>query len=257
MLEYKDFGIIFDSVLFQGVNLRIDNRSIMLGPNGSGKTSIIKATCGLLSYEGYIYVDGNEVRKIRNYSNLSTNLVEVYSIGIKVKDIVYIFEEIKNLDVNMFSRLLKEVRLFEQVINKPLYKLSAGQSSIVRLALALSTNPKIALIDEPFENLDPARRVVIAKWLKEYFEEGIVTTHELDQLKEFKDWDSYILINGRIYGPISVADLIEANVVEGDVENSILTIQLHDGRKISFVKSTQMGAKLTNLGSIDRIYGVV
>ncbi|QXJ32334.1 hypothetical protein J5U21_01985 [Saccharolobus shibatae] len=257
MLEYKDFTITFESVLFQGVNLRINSKSIMLGPNGSGKTTIIKATCGLIPYEGHIYVDGIEVRKVRNYLGLSTNLEEVYSIGRKVKDIVYLFEEIKDLDADMFNILLKEARIFEQVINKPLYKLSAGQSSIVRLALTLSTNPKIALVDEPFENLDPARRVLIAKWLKEYFNEGIVTTHELDLLREFKDWDSFILINGKIYGPVSVADLIEANVVEGKVENAILTIELQEGKTLSFIKNAQIGAKLTHIGSIDRIYGVM
>ncbi|WP_244988772.1 ATP-binding cassette domain-containing protein [Saccharolobus shibatae] len=101
MLEYKDFTIMFESVLFQGVNLRINSKSIMLGPNGSGKTTIIKATCGLTPYEGHIYVDGIEVRKVRNYLNLSTNLEEVYSIGRKVKDIVYLFEEIKDLDADM------------------------------------------------------------------------------------------------------------------------------------------------------------
>ncbi|AAK42295.1 metal ABC transporter ATP-binding protein [Saccharolobus solfataricus] len=257
MLEYRDFTVKFESVVFQGINMTINRKGIVLGPNGSGKTTIIKATCGLMPYKGYIYVNGMEVRKIRNYLGLSTNLVEVYSIGRKVKDIVYIFEEIKNLDGDMFRRLLEEARLFDQVINKPLYKLSAGQSSIVRLALALSTNPKVALIDEPFENLDPARRLIIARWLKEYFEEGFVTTHELDLLKEFKDWDSYILINGKIYGPIPVTDLIEASVVEGDVENSILTIEIQEGKTLSFVKNAQIGARLTNLGSIDRIYGVM
>ncbi|WP_338598458.1 ATP-binding cassette domain-containing protein [Sulfolobus tengchongensis] len=258
MLEYESFTIDFDGyVLLEHINLKIDGKNLILGPNGSGKTTLIRATCGLLPYKGNIYVNGNEVRKIRNYIDLSTNLYEVYSIGRKVKDIVYILEEIKDLDTILFYNLLKELRIHDQVINKPLHKLSAGQSSMVRIALTLSSKSKIALVDEPFENLDPGKREIIADIFREYFNTGFITTHELDLLKEFKEWNSYIIFNGKIYGPILVEELIDANVVEGEVSNAIVTIEVQKGKKISLVKDKQTGIKISMLGSLNRIYGVV
>jgi len=142
------------------------------------------------------------------------------------------------------------------VINKPLYKLSAGQSSLTRTALALASHPKIALLDEPFENLDPARRLIVVKWIKEYMKEGFITTHELDLLKEFKDWSVFLLLNGKLHGPIIVEDLLEASVVEGEANNALVTVETPAGKKISLVKG-QSGTKLAVLGSINRIYTVV
>ena len=257
MIEYKNVTVGFESnVVLNNVNLLIDRKSVILGPNGSGKTTLIKATTGLYPYKGNIYVDGQDVRNIKNYLPLSVNLGEVYSLGRKVKDIVYLYEEIKNLDRKTFEGFLREVNLYDQVIDKPLYKLSSGQSLLTRTALALASHPKIALLDEPFENLDPARRLTVVKWIKEYMKEGFITTHELDLLKEFKDWSAYILLNGKLHGPIIVEDLLEASVVEGETSNALVTVETPGGKKISLVKG-QNGAKLSVLGSIDRIYTVV
>jgi len=257
MIEYKNVTVGFeDRVVLNDVNLIIDRKSIILGPNGSGKTTLIKATTGLYPYKGNIYVDGQEVRKIKNYLPLSTNLQEVYSLGRTVKDIVYLYEEIKGLDKKTFESFLKEINIYDEVINKPLYKLSAGQSVITRTALALASHPKIALLDEPFESVDPARRLTIVKWIKEYMKEGFITTHELDLLKELKDWSTYILLNGKLHGPIIVEDLLEASIVEGEASNALVTVETPGGKKISLVKG-QNGTKLSVLGSIDRIYAVV
>ncbi|MEM1646573.1 MAG: ATP-binding cassette domain-containing protein [Ignisphaera sp.] len=259
MIEYKDLTITFkDSVVLQDINLVVDTKAIILGPNGSGKTSLIRATCGLIPYRGKIYVDGNDVSKVKNYLGLSTNLPEVYSIGNKVKDIVYILSDIKDLDEKLFTEFLRETKILDQIIDKPLYRLSAGQSSIVRLALALSSKSKILLLDEPFENVDPARRLALAEWIKEYFKEGFMTTHELDLLKGFSNWKSYLLINSKVYGPILTGDLIESSVVEGEDKNAIITITLQTGKKISLVKDNQSkGVKFGLLGSINRIYGMI
>jgi len=126
IIEYKNVTVGFeDNVVLNNINLLIDRKSVILGPNGSGKTTLIKATTGLCPYKGNIYVDGQEVRNIKNYLSLSTNLQEVYGLGRKVKDIVYLFEEIKNLDKKTFESFLREANVYDQVINKPLYKLSA------------------------------------------------------------------------------------------------------------------------------------
>jgi len=86
--------------------------------------------------------------------------------------------------------------------------------------------------------------------------EGFITTHELDLLKEFKDWSAYLLLNGKLHGPIIVEDLLEASVVEGEANNALVTVETPAGKKISLVKG-QSGTKLAVLGSINRIYSAV
>ncbi|BFH74207.1 hypothetical protein SJAV_21510 [Sulfurisphaera javensis] len=119
MIDYKDLTIKFSNTkIFDKLNLSIKQHSIVIGPNGSGKTTLIKAVCGLIPYKGDILVDGQEIRKIKNYLNLSTNIPEVYTIGRKVKDIVDVYSEIKDLELDTFREILKELRIYDEVINK-------------------------------------------------------------------------------------------------------------------------------------------
>ncbi|ARM75361.1 ATP-binding cassette domain-containing protein [Acidianus manzaensis] len=257
MINYNDLTIKFSDVtIFKELNLHINQHSIVIGPNGSGKTTLIKATCGLIPYRGKILVDGQGVKKIKNYLNLSTNIPEVYTIGREVKDIAEIYSEIKDLELDVFRDLLKELRIYDEVINKKIFKLSAGQSVIVRTVLALSSPSKNLLIDEPFENVDPSKRLIIARFLKENVKDGFITTHELDLLKQFNSWPLYIILNGKVYGPIITEDFLNSTIVEGEAPNAILTLDLDD-KKISIVKDNGSGIKLLTLGNINRLYGVL
>jgi len=59
-----------------------------------------------------------------------------------------------------------ELERLEIKTDKAIYKLSAGQSVLVRTLIALTTDSKMILIDEPFENVDVAKRRMIVNWLK-------------------------------------------------------------------------------------------
>lgn len=257
MIDYKDLTIKFSNTkIFDKLNLSIKQHSIVIGPNGSGKTTLIKAVCRLLPYKGDILVDGQEIRKIKNYLNLSTNIPEVYTIGRKVKDIVNVYSEIKDLELDTFHEILKELRIYDEVINKRIFKLSAGQSTIVRTALALSSLSKNMLIDEPYENVDPSKRLSIARFLKENIKDGFITTHELDLLKQFNSWPLYIILSERVYGPIITEDFLNSTIVEGEIPNAILTLDV-GGKKISIMRDNGSGIKVLTLGNINRLYGVL
>lgn len=242
--------------ILSGVDLTVSHdKVIVLGPNGSGKTSLIRAVCGMTPFEGRVMVDGNDLRRLRNFMGLSTNLPEAYSLGITVRDIVYLYEELKGVDPELFKEMLNEAKLNRYIMNTPIFKLSSGQSLLVRDALALSSRPKVVVLDEPFENVDAARRGVVVRWIREYGEEGIVVTHELEMLRAFKDLEAYFLLSGKNHGPIKVSELLDSSVKEGKIDGALIAFDLGD-RWVSLVKEDR-GTKFLELGSLNRIYGVM
>ncbi|WP_221288510.1 ATP-binding cassette domain-containing protein [Stygiolobus caldivivus] len=254
MIEYQNVTISYWKwVVIKNLTAKIDGKVFIIGKNGSGKTTLIKATVGLLPYKGSIRIDGKEVREIKNYLGLSTNLGEVYNLGYGINNILDIYSEEMNVDKGLFSELLKEVDL-DIDLKSPLFKLSTGQSLLLRNILAFSAKPRIILLDEPFENIDPARRSIVAEWIKKFGKEGIITTHNLDILSKFPDYKLYVLSDSSLYGPITVKDFLEASVIEGESEDAILILRV-SGKKVSLVKGKE-GMKIGLLGTIDRLYGV-
>lgn len=259
MIELKDVEITLsgktdERFTLQGLNMKVDNEKVfLLGSNGSGKTTMLRAISGLIPYSGNIFIDGNEVRKVRNYLGYSTNLPESV-MGLTVNDAVYLYEELKGLDRGIFKEMIRSLGLGDVILRRKLYSLSAGQSTIVRTALALASRPKTVGLDEPFENVDVARRHALARYIKEYGKEVLLVTHELDILKSFKEWKAYFLV-GELYGPLKVSDLLESSVAEGERSDALVTFDVM-GKKVSLVKG-DYGMKFGELGSIDRIYGLV
>ena len=255
MIEYQNVTISYWKWdVIKDLTAKIKGKVFIIGSNGSGKTTIIKATVGLIPYKGSIRIDGKEVREIKNFLGLATNLAEVYNLGYGINSVLDIYSEEMDLDKELFLELLNELELNIN-LKSPLYRLSAGQALLVRNILAFSSKPKIILLDEPFENVDPARRVVIAEWIRKFGEEGIITTHDLDVLKKFQDYNLYVLSDSKLYGPITVKDFLDSSVVEGERNDAILTLQVA-GKKVSLVKGSD-GMKVGLLGTIDRLYGVV
>ncbi|MCS7111138.1 MAG: ATP-binding cassette domain-containing protein [Ignisphaera sp.] len=113
---------------------------LLLGPNGSRKTTLLRAIAGIVPYRGSIRIDGMEVSKIRNYTNLSSNLQEAFSIGVKLKDIIYLYEELKGIDSTLAKEMLREVGMVD--LEKKIYELSDGQRVLFRNCLALAFKPK-------------------------------------------------------------------------------------------------------------------
>jgi ABC-type multidrug transport system ATPase subunit len=254
MIRFKGFEIRFKDFSLKIPNLSIEEKVLILGPNGSGKTTLIRALAGLLPYSGEVLIDGVDVRGVKGYLKLSTNLPEVYKLGNSVRELLEILEEVKDLDKKLFINLFRKFGISEEIINKPIYKLSQGQSVIVRNLLALSSKPKISLMDEPLENLDPARRKIMVNIIRDYSgDEGLIVTHDLDLLKFFEK--VLLIFEGRVYGPILSKDLLEASIVEGEVGDAVVKIEVSKGKFLSLVKGN-FGTKLIELGSLNKLYGV-
>ncbi len=211
--------------ILRDINLEIYKNSVLIGPNGSGKTTFINAILGIARViKGELTVFNKEVSKIRNFIGISSNNIDFYKIILgKVRDVIRIYASLNKVSDETIISFLKFFNFTS--FNNKINELSLGQQKILGNALALSLNSKLALLDEPFENLDPLRRLKMVKVLNEK-RDGIVllTTHEMDLVKRLKGWDLYLVYNGSIYGPFNAEKVNNLYVNKGKVDKALAII---------------------------------
>ncbi|BCU66625.1 Mn2+/Zn2+ABC transporter ATP-binding protein [Sulfolobales archaeon HS-7] len=253
MIELKDAVVeLGGKEIIKQTSTRISGKTVLLGPNGSGKTTLLRAMAGVIPYRGSIMINGIEVKRARNVNAISTNLPEAFVLGLTMEDVIYLYEEIKQLDGEKAREMLREVGITD--LKKKVYELSAGQGVLFRTIIALSSEPEVILLDEPFENVDAAKRYKVANWIKEFGKEGVIVTHELDIAKTFKSYDSLIILEGRLHGLVNLGELLDSTIEEGEVPGAILYMNV-GGRKFSLIKQGK-GKKFEDLILLDRIYNI-
>ena len=195
--EMKDITKIYsDKTILDGVNLQIHEGEILalLGPNGSGKTTILKIlafieepTSGEVKFQGEIVAEKN-VEKTRLQSSLvfqktvlfNTSVYNNVSYGLKVRKVPNRLrdEEVKNA--------LKLVKL-EGFENRPARRLSSGEQQRVAIARALVLKTKLLLLDEPTANLDPKNAAIVEEVVatvnREQKTSIVMATHNMFQAK--------------------------------------------------------------------------
>lgn len=160
----------------------------MLGPNGSGKTSTLRAILGLIPYDGKIVVDGysagspeakRRIGWIPQGSPLYSNLTIEENLRFFAK--VYGFE--RNVAIRRIDELLEFVEL-KAWRDKLVKTLSGGMRRRAMLACALIHDPEILILDEPTAGVDPEQRKIFWKYFEDFSRQGktiLVTTHYLDE----------------------------------------------------------------------------
>jgi ABC-type multidrug transport system ATPase subunit len=151
----------------KGVSLKIKNGELfgLIGPDGAGKTTLIRAICTLLiPDQGFIYVDGmdvtrhiSEIRSILGYMPQRFSLYQDLTVKQNLKFFADLFqvpsEERKKrvTDLYRFSRL-------EPFKDRMAGALSGGMKQKLALSCALIHTPKILVLDEPTFGVDPVSR---------------------------------------------------------------------------------------------------
>lgn len=172
-----------DRCLFKELSFELGAGELihLTGPNGSGKTSLLRVICGLtLPEDGAVYWCGNDTRKFRTEFN-----ADVCYAGHKegLKDELNAGQ---NLQTHLAMRglrydpdILNHVGL-EHVKEVPVGRLSAGQRRRVVLARVLASQATLWILDEPFSNLDDAGRQLFRERIEGHVQDGgsvIVTAH--------------------------------------------------------------------------------
>lgn len=197
----------------------------LLGPNGAGKTTTIQMLLGtLIPTSGDVNYFGKKLKNNReeilesiNFSSTYTNLPWILTVKENLTFISYLYD-IKNRE----QRLNKITEMFsiEELLNKQMQNLSAGQLTRVNLAKAFINFPKILLLDEPTSSLDPDIANYVRKLLKEQREKFevsiIITSHNMVEVENLCDRVIFIN-NGKIIAnntPGNLAKSIDISHVE-------------------------------------------
>jgi ABC-2 type transport system ATP-binding protein len=188
-----------------GVDLAIEPNTIaaLVGPNGAGKTTLLQLLLGLLEpTEGTAEVLGHSSRMMP-----AQVAPQIQSVGDRHEPPPYVrLNELANLqqaacakfDRQFFTRLL-----FDHSLNPSARfgTLSKGQRRWALAALALASFPRVLLMDEPADGLDPAARRMLYEQLRQYVNETeatvLVSSHVLSDLERVAD-EVVVLRSGRI-----------------------------------------------------------
>ncbi|MEO0103610.1 MAG: ATP-binding cassette domain-containing protein [candidate division WOR-3 bacterium] len=260
LLEIKDIFVNYGKEeILKGISLNIqkNEKVILLGPNGSGKTTLVKTILGLLKIKnGSIKIFGKEIENIRGETRLATNYPPVYSLfSINLRDLFDLYIHLKGGDLEYAKTLLENLGL-KNVWKKKLHQLSAGQQILVCNILAIASNPELLILDEPFENVDPARREKILNLILNYKGTVLLITHQLSVLGYFPNYSLYFIFEGKLYGPLQPLEkILETYIHLKDLENPLLVIEV-GGKKI-YLSDKVGDYKLKDFIDITRIYEIL
>ncbi|NLD11147.1 ABC transporter ATP-binding protein [Aminicella lysinilytica] len=184
-----------------GVDLTIEKGQIvgLLGPNGSGKTTMIKLANGLLQpTNGTIVIDGHdpgvESKSVVAYLPDRDFLPEYMTVDALFKMYGDFFTDFNR---EKAEKMLASLDIQRDVAIK---KLSKGTREKVQLVLIMSRDAKVYLLDEPIAGVDPAARDYILKTIiSNYCEDAIVmiSTHLIADIESILD-DVIFLKDGKV-----------------------------------------------------------
>ena len=202
LVEFKNVNKSYGKKLaLDNVSFSIKKGKIvgLLGPNGSGKTTIIKLINDLLVEDnGSILIEGNkpgiDTKKKVSYLPERTYL----NMNVKVIDLLKYFEDFYvDFDINKATELLKKLNIDE---NDKLKTMSKGTKEKVQLILVMSRKADLYVLDEPIGGVDPAGRDYILETILTNFNEGsslLISTHLISDIENILD-DVIFIKNGKI-----------------------------------------------------------
>jgi len=160
----------------------------LVGPNGAGKTTILKSILGLTSYEGDLKVLGLDPERQRHQIMQKVSFIADVAVlprWLKVADAVEFVEQTHpNFKVDRAKHFLAKTDIPMQAKVKALSK---GMVAQLHLALVMSIDAELLVLDEPTLGLDILyRKEFYHQLLAEFFDEGrsiLVTTHQIEEIE--------------------------------------------------------------------------
>ena len=244
MISVSDLSARRGSFALEDINFSVKGGCCLalIGPNGSGKTTILECIAGIIKpNRGKILIGDVDVTNLppekRRVGYVPQDFVLFPHLSAE-QNIAFGLKDSKSDKVKEIMRWLE----ISHLAGRDVRSLSGGEKQKVALARALAADPKVLLLDEPLSSLDPLSRNRLRKELKEIISKilarlnlpVIYVTHDLSEAELMSDYLA-VLNNGRIEQiglksevlaePHSrfVAEFLGYNILEGKV------VELKDG----------------------------
>lgn len=205
-LEIKDVTKVIDKeTVLNHINLSLEKGKIygLKGKNGSGKTMLMRAICGLIRLsEGEIVISGEQLGKNQDFPPSVGALIENpgfinnYSGYQNLKVLADIQGTIGKERIN---EVLEQVGL-DSSDKKKFKKYSLGMKQKLGIAAAIMENPELIILDEPTNALDESSIKKLRDILREHKKRGaliLLSSHDIEEIQFLSD-EIYIVENGKI-----------------------------------------------------------
>ena len=175
MFEVRNLSAAYgQSQVLHGIDLSVGRGEIvvLVGRNGMGKSTLMKSLIGLMpSRSGQIFVDGAEVTKLPSHRRVARGLAYVPQ-GRQIFGTMTVKENIQaGLVVTGKSDIPREIfdlfPILADFANRRGGNLSGGQQQQLAIARALASDPKVLLLDEPTEGIQPSIIKDLARLLRD------------------------------------------------------------------------------------------
>lgn len=220
VLECKDLNkFLGKKHILKDVNLVLNEGDILgfIGPNGAGKTTTIKLILGLQTIDsGNVSINGYDIKKdfvkaIKNVGAIVEN-PDMYTY-LSGYDNLKMSQRLYNIKEDRIKEVIKLVGL-EKRIHDKVSKYSLGMRQRLGIANAILNNPKLLILDEPTNGLDPEGikeiRTLLLKLAKTEKMAILVSSHILSELDSFCNKIA-IIQNGKIIETNDISKIKEIN----------------------------------------------
>ncbi len=255
MLEVKNLHLAFDDlVLADGLNFQLNpgQTHVIIGPNGTGKSSLLKVLFGdLKPQQGEVLYAGeamtslhqNQWRKKFGYMPQDIHL----DVGLSVLEVV-LLGRLNALSLQLSDTLIQEaLSALDQIgllalANRDVRTLSGGQCQMILFAQALMRKPKVLMLDEPVSALDLHFQQVLLNHLDAQTKQQkwvtIMILHDLNLAAQYAD-NLLVLKNGKLIAQGHPKTALTPELIY-QLYGVVADIQL-DSQGVPFVRTPRLG----------------
>jgi len=215
MIEIKNITKKYDKfVALEDFDLKIPTSSIfgLVGINGAGKSTLLRLLAGVFRADkGEILIDGEKIfeneRKKKEILFLPDE--PFYTPLMNGNAVARLYKAFYNFDEKIFQDYIK---IYNLSLTAPLRSFSKGMKRRLFVAIAFASSPKYLFLDEVFDGIDPAARLVFRRGLIDLVTRtgctAVIASHSLRELEDI--CDGYGLIDGKkIISSGSLRDSLE------------------------------------------------
>ena len=221
----KSFG---RNAVLKSLDLSVEPGGIyaILGPNGSGKTTMIKCILGMtIPDSGQIQVAGLPVTQSWKYRKSINYMPQIAQFpgNLRLRELIHMIQDLRGTSAD--EQELIDLFGLNPFLGQKMAHLSGGTRQKANIVLAFMFDSPLIILDEPTSGLDPASLIKLKNLIRKEKEQGktlLITSHILSFVKEIADEIIYLL-EGEIYFHGSIESL-QALTGQDDFEHAIASI---------------------------------